>query len=212
MEAGHTIKRSDRVFFVGSTGSGKTTLAKALLWGKRYIVVLDPKHQFALPADWPHGYVITSSLQEARNIDDERTIIYRPSFEETRNRCDDFFQWIFERENVTVYVDEVFPIVPNNRIGYWYGRCIQEGRGKGISTWSATQRPASIPLNIMTESEHFFVFRLANPEDRKRMGQWGNPRLAVPIERKDTNGFYYFDVRTGKVRYWHKAKVLEALQ
>lgn len=205
--ADYNIRRTDRVFFVGSTGSGKTTLAKALLWGKRYLVVLDPKHQFTLPDEWKYGYVITSSLNEAKAIEDERTIIYRPSFEEARGRCEDFFQWIFERENVTVYVDEVFPIVPNNRIGYWFGRCIVEGRAKGVSVWSATQRPASIPLTLMTESEHFFVFRLANPDDRKRMGDWGNPKLGLPVRPGDTNGFYYFDVRTGKVRYWKQAKV-----
>lgn len=43
------IKVSERCAFFGRTGSGKTTLAKALLAGVNSFVVLDAKHTFEMP-------------------------------------------------------------------------------------------------------------------------------------------------------------------
>lgn len=211
MDNQYNIRRNDRVFFVGSTGSGKTSLAKSLLWNLPYVVILDPKRQFSLPAAWPMDVLLTSSLDEAVAVTDDKTIIYRPSYEENQDRCNAFFQWIFNRQNTTVFIDEVMPIVPSNRLGYWYARCIQEGRERGLAVWSATQRPAAIPLAIMTEAEHYFVFRLANPDDRKRMADYGGIELREPVKTGHTHGFRYFNVRTGKVKYWKKANIGKAL-
>lgn len=206
------VKRNERAFFVGSTGSGKTTLAKSLLWNRPYVVVLDPKRKFTLPENWPKEYVILSTLSEAEAVDDDRTIIYRPSQDELLESCNDFFQWMFEREDTLLYVDEVYAVTPTRiRTGYWHGRCIQEGRERGIGIWHATQRPAAIPLNILTESEHIFTFRLANPADRKRMGDFADVKLQEPVRRGDKNGFYYFNADSGRVQYFKKANVGKAL-
>lgn len=206
------IKRNERAFFVGSTGSGKTTLAKSLLWNRPHVVVLDPKRKFTLPESWPYEQVIVESVKAANDITDERTIIYRPSVDEMLDSCDNFFRWIFERENTLLFVDETMAVTPKRtRTGYWHGRCIQEGRERGIGMWHATQRPAAIPLNILTESEHIFTFRLANPADRKRMGDFGNVALATPVRTGDKNGFYYYNADSGRVQYFRKANVGKAL-
>lgn len=199
------IRHNERCFFVGTTGSGKTTLAKALLWGKRSVYVLDPKRTFGVPESWPMGSITYTSLPELRRHETDETAIYRPSPEEMKSYCDDFFFHIFDVSNCIVFVDEIMSVCPSGRIGQGYAHCIQLGRERGIGTWSATQRPAMVPLVTMTESEHYFVFRLKNPDDRKRMGAYADPLL----ERKvpDKNGFFDYNENTQIVKYYKKANV-----
>lgn len=39
----------------------------------------------------------------------------------------------------------------------------------GVSVISSTQRPMQVPQAIMSESEHYYVFRLQLPQDKKRI-------------------------------------------
>ena len=107
------ILRNDRVFIVGTTGSGKTTLAKAMLFGLPNVVILDPKHTFRLPETWRHE--IVSDMPELTRFKGPQTIIYRPSLEAMDAMIDSrvpdpFFNWVFERGNTYLYVDEVLRV------------------------------------------------------------------------------------------------------
>jgi len=198
------IKRSDRVFIVGTTGSGKTSLAKAMLYGLPSVIVLDPKRTFTLPDDWEHE--IYTDFGQLTNHDTPVTAIYRPTIEEMEKGCEKFFEFVFERRNTTVYIDEVMRVTNGPRIGRGYATVLQLGRERGVSCWSATQRPANIPLVVMTESEHYFVFRLRNIEDRKRMATFTDFQELEKIP-KDEHGFYYFNDRSGKLIYYKRAKI-----
>jgi DNA helicase HerA-like ATPase len=198
------IKRSERVFIVGTTGSGKTTLAKALLYGSPNVIILDPKRTFTLPDTWKHETY--TALREIENHRGPQTAIYRPTIDELETGVEGFFEWVFERGNTLLYIDEVMRVTRATRIGRGYATCLQLGRERGVGVWSATQRPANIPLVVMTESEHYFVFRLRNIEDRRRIYDYtGHPEfLKMP---RDQYGFWYYNDVTGRIRYYQKAKV-----
>jgi hypothetical protein len=194
------IRPDDRVFIVGATGTGKTTIVQTLLARRPWVVILDPKHQFSLRSNARRTSTrgdktefVTSDLRKAINFDEPTPIIYRPGLLECKRGCPEFWEWIWQRENTVVYVDEVIAVSPAVNIPLAYGRCIQMGRSKNIGVWSATQRPARIPINLMSEAEHYIAFELRNPADIKRVAEFTDP--VVLQDRATGHDFWYYSVR-----------------
>lgn len=160
---------TNRAVFVGQTGSGKTTLAQYLLESRRFVVVYDAKGQIR----WP-GYKRFTKCKDVTRADPHATprILYAPNVSEFRDPRirDIFFRWVFLRKNCTVYVDELYLIMDEGGLfPHFYHACVAQGRERGVEVWSATQRPFRIPIVILSESEHFYVFRLQDRDSRKRM-------------------------------------------
>lgn len=201
--ASFDIRANDRVFLVGSSGSGKTTLAKALLWKLPNLIVCDPKRTFTLPDEWAH--MTYDTLAQLKRHRGPSTAIYLPSSDDLDALCEPFFAWVFARKDTTLYIDEVGAVTTPQRMARSLGRCLREGRALGISVWSATQRPTGFPLTVMTESEHFFIFRLRNPEDRIRVGRYTASQIAQRIP--EGHNFWYYNDRTGKLKYAKGANI-----
>jgi hypothetical protein len=202
------IRRSDRVFVVGTTGSGKTYLLRKLAAPQAYVVVLDPKHQW----EWgkerlPHGPgVITNKFQVLEEWEEPSPIVYRPSYDEAREGCPEFFRWLFTRGNTICVIDEVLSITPPVNIPRDFAICIQQGRSRNVALWMATQRPSRIPIPILSESEHHCVFRLRHPNDLKRMAEYTDP-IVEERPARDHN-FWYYNDRTQEL-YLLNAQYLE---
>ena len=156
---------TDRACFVGQTGCGKTTLARYLLQYRKYVVCIDGKDSLK----WA-GYKRLTTLKKVVEDRSDR-IIYAPNDAELRDETyiNAFFHWVYKRKNTTVYIDEVYSITDGEVISDYYHACLTRGRERNVSVFSATQRPKQIPQAIMSESEHFYMFRLALPQDRKKM-------------------------------------------
>lgn len=156
---------TDRATIVGMTGSGKTTLVRALLAVRAYVVVLDMKGLIR----WA-GYERHETLQSLIQSKHPR-LVYAPNYIEMQDwdTIDRFFEWIYRRRNTTLYVDEVYSVCRNNKIPFYYNAVLTRGREKKISVLSAVQRPKMIPITILSESEHFYLFRLQIRDDRKRV-------------------------------------------
>jgi hypothetical protein len=156
---------TDRAVLMGRTGSGKTVLAMHLLASRRFVVVHDSKDKLF----WP-GYARYTELSALMQAPEPK-LIYAPNHWEIDDleKQELFFRWIYERKNTTLYVDEVYAVANANNIPHYYRACLTRGRQLGISTFSATQRPKRIPLEILSESEHYYVFSLLLPEDRDKV-------------------------------------------
>lgn len=156
---------TDRAAFVGQTGSGKTTLAENVCRLRPYVVVLDSKGTVA----WK-GYELHSSLSTLVASKAPK-LIYRPVFEELSSdeTMDLFFQWVFQRKNTTLYVDEIYSVAHGDVYPPHYGACLTRGREVGVVVYTATQRPAFVPQIMFSESEHVYCFYLKMPRDRERV-------------------------------------------
>lgn len=172
---------TDRAVFVGKTGCGKTTLAQALLQKRPFVVVHDSKDMLY----W-EGYSRFDKLSDCIGARAEHhpKIIYAPRHTELLDPfvINKFFQWIFERRNTTLYVDEVYSVCNRGEIPSYYHACLTRGRQLKISTFSSTQRPKQIPQVVLSESEHYYVFQLQLPQDRLRI------REILPVSDTELRG------------------------
>ena len=188
--------RTDRAVFVGQTGSGKTTLARYLSLGREYVLAIDPKGLL----EWP-GYRLVRRAADLPKLapKEVKRIVYRPDPAELVDpeAINNVLGWIYARRNTTLYVDEVYGILPGGtNIPSNLVACVTRGREHRVEVWSACQRPARIPLMLLSEAEHYYVFRLTMEEDRKRVeGLTGIAADKILALRK--REFFHFDFDGG---------------
>jgi hypothetical protein len=188
------------------------------------VVVLDPKRTFTLPADFLPGFppVTWDGATETANGETVRDpgkfleewngpgpLIYRPSVDETAepDTLDWLYLWVLDRGNTVLYVDETALASKQTRAPRGLMACIQLGRERGVGVWTATQRPVNVPIITISESEHMFVFRLRHPDDRQRMADYSDPRVAVPFPAKYAHGFWYYADRKQLLRFYPGADI-----
>lgn len=190
---------ANRVAIIGKTGTGKTTVAGALTAGLERIIFVDPKRSDAL-ANLISGSVEPwlgpsptrkPSLKNALNslarkgIDEvERSAILTKKMEGNEPfrawfrgvpgfDYESLWFYIFDKlRYVTVYIDEVYlTLATKGRSGTYFHALYTQGRERKQGIWAAMQRPAWVPVECLSESEWFYIFRLIIPEDRKRLQQ-----------------------------------------
>lgn len=182
-----TIQSSNRVFICGKTGSGKTTLARELCKGLNRLVVLDSK---ATLTDW--GLDDWGDKRYRRKFAKRggRLRALAPIHEDPLEYWIEVLSWIWEQGNITCYIDELFAVVPpRSNPPHILNSLYTRGREFGIGMWASTQRPASVPLMTISESEFYLMFRLSLGDDRKRMAEFMTDAVLEPI--KDVHGFYF---------------------
>jgi DNA helicase HerA-like ATPase len=176
------IEPSQHVFIAGQTGSGKSYLAEKLLSGVRVpAVILDPSwsEQFEAP-----GYALTYKLKDVERAlkDGFRRVVFRPDGRDW-GAVDDLFGAVYARGNTTLYNDE--------RGGWGRGReqdllpseadLIMRGRKRLAALWTVSQRPFRVPIPLKSEADHFFLFRLQNPDDRQSLAAYAGKEIAEPL-------------------------------
>jgi hypothetical protein len=158
-----SIKRNERADFFGKTGSGKTTLARALLNSTdlRH-VVLDPK--------WRYTDGETKIVHSFRPKLERQIVRIPPGVNDLEHWNETIFE-IWDRGDCILYIDEVTLLLPGTRsVLPWHRRAIVTGRERGLAVWNGTQRPTEIGSSVIfTEAEHFFVFRLQFEADRDKV-------------------------------------------
>lgn len=144
------------------------------------------------PKQWP-GFKFVKSFDELRRAAELKTsgsftfpkIVFQPRVEEIPDlndltHADTFFRWVYYRENMIVYVDEIYGVTGPRQIPFYLKAILTRGRERGITCMMATQRPAEIPQFVLSESEYFYVFRLQMPQDKKRIRDIkGIPETAI---------------------------------
>lgn len=173
------LKPGEKAVFVAATGNGKSYLMRQLLKGLPSVIVVDAKHEWSWSEKGRSQYdrIFSSVPDLARNWDGKNPVIYRPDITDLQNGCNEFFEQCWRWRSPLVAIDEIFDLCPRGRAEYWLSKCVKQGRSRGLTIWFGMQRPAFVPLELLSESKHFFVGGLQLPQDRKRMAQVANVEL-----------------------------------
>jgi hypothetical protein len=168
------IKPSEHVVFAGTTGSGKTVLARRLLSGLDRVIVIDPKweykaegfeRRFKLPLPWERSF----------------HLIWRPRRSDDEELADRLYR-LFRKKHLIVYVDELTSIsdfFPKTTATL--ADMIRTGREPEVSLWTSFQRPVWVPRWFLSEPRHKFLFTLDDQEDRDRAAKVMGPRAKDPV-------------------------------
>jgi energy-coupling factor transporter ATP-binding protein EcfA2 len=193
------LGRNDRGVMIGKTGCGKTTLAKFLIedYTKPYSVTWNPKGSENV-YEWNQKHV-TTLPQLYDESEEHNRLVYtpHPTVAEEFDNQNDFFYWIYDRKKTRLYIDEATAIVySGSKIPRFLLAILNRGRERKISTLTATQRPSGVPMNILSESEHYYVFKTLLSQDKIRVEQI----TGISVEQQDDLNdyeFYYFNVSRG---------------
>lgn len=197
-----TIRDSDRVFFTGKTGSGKTYAARFLTRSFPRLIVMDPKGTLGGP-EWGLDIWDRESRRNLKNGRPVRARVVVPFGAPTAEIWEDVFYRIYEAGNCTLYIDEVYGVVlPGQKpspglTGIW-----TRGRELKIGAYAASQRPVWVPLFILSEAEHFFMFRLSLFDDKRRMSEFMGPQVEQVI--RDKHGVYYSQAEDENPTYFER--------
>ncbi len=94
-----------------------------------------------------------------------------------------FFQTQDAKKPSLLYIDEgmdFFGPNGNGRYSDIVQKCVRAGREKGLATLIGVQRPKQINLQVMTECNVLYLFRINFTEDVKRLREMGYPLSIVP--------------------------------
>lgn len=185
------IQSNHRVFFTGKTRSGKTTAARIISSKLNRLIVFDPKNQ--IDNDEWNLEDATDATWQALDDGEEIRMRVVPPVENVDLFWIEQLTKVFEAQNCTLYIDELYMIVPpGTKSPAILSALWTQGGGLNIGVWSCSQRPTLIPLFAISESEHWFMFRLTNLDDRQRMASFMTDAVIAPI--KDKHGFWYMSV------------------
>lgn len=189
---------SDRGIVIGQTGSGKTYFMRQLLLSVKRLVVLDAKGTLGgKDASGGNWHLENWSRAAARDLKKDRPVRIRvpPQIwsDPRKNPYTPYLWKVYEAGNAVLYIDENNGVTPPRRPASLALNAIYtRGRELGIGAWTCSQRPAFIPLEVISEAQWFFLFRVLLDEDRRRMS--GFMGRQVLSEIPDEYGFWYYHV------------------
>jgi len=184
---------NDRATLIGATGTGKTTLARFLVEDKykRNSVVYNNKPSDSISL-WRDTQILYTDFDTIQDVETPR-MIYTPPLRESLNPDlqDRFFDWIYFRRYTRLYIDEANALRGGVNPSYYLQACICRGRERGIGVVTGTQRPHRVPMILMSEAEHFFIFRLNMLQDRQRVWEMTGISVDEQTDLEQYEFFYY---------------------
>lgn len=195
-----SLRTDQRAAFVGKTGSGKTYLARAFTQPVRRLVVLDPKGTLSpeLAPEWNLEPWTQDNVRKLKRGDNIRLRVPAPLDENWAP----YLQTVWDIGNILVYIDEVYGVVnPGSKPPAELNALYTRGRERGIGVWASTQRPAWVPLIVLSESEWLFMMRLMLDKDRARMAEIMGAKVLNGIPPRDNYGYWFFNASWNEALY-----------
>lgn len=205
--------QGEHVSLIGPTGCGKTRLALRLV-----------EWRTALSASWhsiaigtkPRDATLTKLVKRYRwrlvrqwppPPGARRVVLWPPwrtpkDTPAQRAAITAALDGMFDSGGWCVFADEVSYLSKQLGLTRELEHVWEQGRSLGLSLVAATQRPAWVPRSLYSEASHVFIWRLADDEDRRRIGGLGGVPSAdvrAIVATLDRHQALYVDTRSGKM-------------
>lgn len=195
------IEPGQRVAIVGSSGTGKSWATGSLLQPQpQRAIILDPKRTDSLNR-WGWRTIEDLDLLDTFAQDDphEKLVVRFPWNVTTKDlfeQVEMISRWAFQTGDMIVYLDEIKQVCPTPQTcpPSLRGLCIL-GRERGVGFWGATQRPVGVPVEMLSEANHNFIFALNKETDRKRIGEAVESDIEGEIKGLEDRQFVYMNPR-----------------
>jgi len=185
----------EHVALIGPTGTGKSTLAVAILKERKYVLALDPKGGdstlktlqragFERITSWPPPKRIRKAIEEGKPA---RLIVgpvthTRADLPRLRALCSQAIDAAFDDEGWTVYCDEL-QIMADPRmmnLGAGIERNMIAARDKKVSMVGSFQRPARVPRSAADQARWIFLYYTRDIDVVGRLSEMvGRPRHEI---------------------------------
>jgi hypothetical protein len=200
--------KGEHALVVGQNGSGKSYLLQEL------IRQADIAPIFIIDTKGDNGFLTVNRPDETLTVFDggimkferfikqparkipEYVVIRPPDSEVTVPEVLDYYIQLIRdhfKKPCVIVVDELYMLHRNGRCGPGLAGALTRGRSRDQRLYGASQRPGWISRFCLSEVNHYYVFRLVDIEDRKRLTFIGLDK-ARPLEQFR---FYEYHAKAG---------------
>lgn len=210
LKAGFRWAQGEHLAAIAPTGAGKTTLFSEIMPFRKWNIMFGTK-----PADKTYdkilkqGYIRIESVKEIRSY--HRNYLLWPrqrkTIQETllaqRAAFNEAFDFIVAQKAWTVWVDESKYIAEMLKLRTELTYCLEQLRSINATVICGAQRPAFLPLSVLSNSSHIFMWKTTLDTDAKRLGDIGGidaKQVMAEAKTLDRHEFLYIRTRGVEAR------------
>lgn len=202
--------QGEHVSYIGPTGSGKTTLALAILPIRSWVLALATKpkdktmdrlhnaERWPITQEWP------PKSRAARSA--SRVILWPPFRRPEDVRVQQYVMHkaiveAFTSGGWTIFADELFYLCKYLGLQRTLEMVWTQGRSVGITLVGGTQRPAHVPLLAYDQATHLFFWRDNDETNLRRIAGLGGLNSAAirrTVAALPKHHALYLNTRTGE--------------
>lgn len=199
-------QQGEHLAAVAPTGAGKTTLFESLMSYRRCSIMFGTK-----PADKMynriirnHGFKVIGSVKEIKPWDEKvllwpgRTGSIPQRVTAQRDAFREAMDMIVSQQAWTVWVDECKYISEFLKLRTELTYCLEQLRSIEATVISGAQRPTHLPLSVLANSSHVFLWKSNNRDDARKLADVGGidaRQLTEEMKSLDEHEFIYVRTR-----------------